>query len=295
MTSEPKLHHYVPRFYLKVFSSPTEKLWVWDKAERKVYQSSPNGVAAQTYFYRVPEFIGSDVDPLFLEKDLARLEAEAAVVLAACVATLDTLKFPERLELSGDNRWLISTFLAVQFLRTAEQREILSLYAEGSGLYKKEIDSNERANLHAQMLCSGGLVESLRDQIHGCIWMYARNDTTIPFWTSDNPVCFKTGDNRIWLKAVGIFSPGAYLVFPLSPKYVLYCKEPEHWKALQKWDSILSPVELTDEMVLHENGGQVFMATRHVISPVGEFAWANEFADTISTDGQAPGQEDDVS
>jgi hypothetical protein len=53
-------------------------------------------------------------------------------------------------------------------------------------------------------------------------------------------------------------------------------------------DTTLSPVELTGEMVKHENSGQIFMATRHLISRFNEFSWADEFVESIGTDKYAP-------
>jgi hypothetical protein len=246
------------------------------------------GVAAQTHFYRVPEFIGSKVDPLFLEKGLAALEGNAASILDRCVTELSSAKMLTRIEVNQDERSALSSFLAVQFLRTAEQRDILSLFAEQSGSYHGAISDDEKINLHAQMLCSGGLVESISERIFESIWVYARNQTGTPFWTSDNPVAFKTADNRMWLKGPGILSPGSYVVFPLTPEYILYCKEPEHWSAIRKFDSTLSPVTLTEEMVQHENSGQIFMATRHVIASTKEFSWADEFVNSIGTDIYVP-------
>ena len=70
----PKLHHYVLQFYLKYFSDEKEQFWVLDKNTEKKFKSNSNGVAAGTHFYRVPEFIGTDVDPLFLELQLSQLD-----------------------------------------------------------------------------------------------------------------------------------------------------------------------------------------------------------------------------
>jgi len=257
---------------------------VWDKISRKVFRTSPNNIAAESHFYRVPEFIGSDVDPLFLEKDLANLESSAAGILQTCIALFDTMQPLDQLHMEDDDRWMLSSFIAVQFLRTAEQRDILALFARDSGSYKEEISPEEKINLHAYMLCSSGLVESITQRVFKSIWIFARNRTGTPFWTSDNPVAFKTGNNRMWLKGPGIFSSGSYAVFPLTPQYVLYCKEPEYWSAIKEMDSCLSPVELSDEMVQHENSGQVFMATRHVISAFNEFSWADEFVTSIGTE-----------
>lgn len=286
--SEPKLHHYVPRFYLKFFCDQSERFWVWDKNSGKVFRTAPNKVAAGTHFYRVPQFIGTEVDPLFLEKDLASLEAKAAAILQTCAVLLDTMKPLQYLQMDDEERWVLSSFIAVQFLRTAEQRDILALFALKNGFYKDGLSQEEKVNLHAQMLCSGGLVEEIAQRVFDSIWIYARNRTSTPFWTSDNPVAFKTGDNRMWLKGPGIFSSGSYVVFPITPSYVLYCKEPQYWSALSELDTGLSPVDLTDEMVQHENAGQVFMATRHVLSISNEFSWADEFVKSIGTDMYAP-------
>lgn len=286
--TDPKLHHYVPQFYLSFFSDTKNKFWVWDKVSSKVYRTSPTNVASQTHFYRIPEFIGTDTDPLILEKDLSTLEGYAANILRECIKHLNEMEPLEKLEIHKDDRWGLSRYLSVQFLRTAEQRDILSLIAQNNGAYKDSITKDEETNLHAYLLYSGGLVETIAEHIFNSIWIFAKNDSGIPLWTSDNPVAFKTGDNKMWLKGPGIFSRGSYAVFPLTPKFVLYCKEPEQWSMLKKLDSSLSPVLLTDEMVEHENSGQVFMATRHLISNKNEFSWAFEFVKSIGTDLYAP-------
>jgi hypothetical protein len=90
----------------------------------------------------------------------------------------------------------------------------------------------------------------------------------------------------MWLK-VGFICKGTYVVFPLSPTIVLYCHERTYWKKIAKWDRIVSPIEFTDEMVEHENAGQVFMASRFVVSPNNDFEFAREFAPSIGTDKYA--------
>jgi hypothetical protein len=286
--SVPKLHHYVPRFYLERFADASGRFWCWNKLTRAVFRTNPSGVAAENHFYRIPEFIGTDVDPLILEHDLAMLEGRAAEITRDWTRRLDAMKPMQELALSPAERTDISIFIAVQFLRTAEQRDILSLFALKSEHYKAGISGDERVNLHARMMYSGDLVERIAQRISESIWLFARNSSLTPFWTSDNPVAFKTGDNRMWLKGVGILTEGSYAVFPLSPSYVLYAKEPSHWSRLKELDCCLSPVDLSAEMVKHENAGQVFMATRFVISSSRDFRFAAEFVETIGTDVYAP-------
>jgi Protein of unknown function (DUF4238) len=287
--NDPKLHHYVPQFYLKLFCDKSNRVWVWDKESRKVYKTTSSRIAARTHFYRVSEFSGTQVDPLFLERDLANLERKAALILHQCVALFDDMEPMQYLQMDEDSRWDLSSYMAIQYLRTAEQRRILTEFAIRNGSYKGDISQEEQISLHARLLCASGLVEKFTERIFRSIWIYARNKTQTPFWASDNPVLFKTGDSLMWLKGgPGLFSPGTYIVFPINSSYILYCKEPEYWSSLEKADSCLSPVELTDEMVKHENAGQVFMATRHVISAFNDFSWAEEFSKTIGTDIYAP-------
>jgi len=64
-----------------------------------------------------------------------------------------------------------------------------------------------------------------------------------------------------------------------------YChpKEPP-WEKLGQFDCRLSPVTFTEEMVESENSGQVFMASRFVISSRDSFDREREFAKSIGTD-----------
>ncbi|MGX9463626.1 DUF4238 domain-containing protein [Shewanella sp. A14] len=43
--------HYVPRLLLKRFTDIKDKLWVFDKWEKNIFESSINGIAAENYYY----------------------------------------------------------------------------------------------------------------------------------------------------------------------------------------------------------------------------------------------------
>jgi len=77
--SDPKLHHYVPRFYLNGSLNEEQRLWVYNKAHDKIFQTAPKNIAAETQFYRLPPSIAGHGDPLRLEKALAGLEARASL------------------------------------------------------------------------------------------------------------------------------------------------------------------------------------------------------------------------
>jgi hypothetical protein len=69
---------------------------------------------------------------------------------------------------------------------------------------------------------------------------------------------------------------------------MMFAHERKFWHGIRRFDRSLSVVTMTPEMVESENSGQVFMASRFIISPKNDFRHAREFAPTIGTDLYAP-------
>lgn len=300
---DPKLHHYVPRFHLRRFASERGYVFAFDKTTGKVFAASPRTLAAEMQFYKLPEFTGTGVDPLFLEKQFAEIEGEASNITACWLRQLNrllvvgrasaetnesspqdlqrALEIAPKLEIPDVNREIVSSFIALQFFRTADAREILKLFAEGSGVYKKGVSDDEARSLQATLLCQladgRGSVFDLAQRIRESIWMFACNPSQVPFHTSDTPVLMKTPDNRKWLKGPGIFRPGVYVVYAITPTFILYCKERTWWKGLTPFNNCLSPIVITDEMAQHENSGHAGMSARFVFSPRDDFVDAKAF------------------
>ena len=281
--SQPKLHHYVPQFHLRRFVNRQGRFWVWDKTADKIFSTGPNRIAAERNFYSLAGLISPNEDAMTMERQFSELEHQASVITSQWISWLDDLPDGERIELPEVNRELMSQYITLQFLRTADTRDILSLLADTSSI-PKELSDEDRRNLHTTLLWDQSTVDRIKNHVHDSIWVFGRNPTSTPFLTSDNPVAFRSSDNAMWLK-VGYLSNGTYVVFPLTPRFILYCypKEPP-WKRLAQYDGCLSPVRFTTEMVVSENSGQVFMASRFIISQLNNFADEREFAKTIGTD-----------
>jgi uncharacterized protein DUF4238 len=279
----PKLHHYVPQFYLRRFADASGQLWLWDRDRDRVFRTSPSGVAAENNFYWHEELAALGHDPLIMEKQFSQLEGEVATITGHWLNWLREMKPTEKIVVPEVNRELVALYTALQFLRTADARDILSAFAEQK-VYRKPVSEAEKRLLHLDMLWKDSVFKALAERIKNATWIFGRNTTAIPFITSDNPVAFRTGDNAMWLK-VGVYSGGTYSVLPMAPDVVMYChpKEPPRDK-LGRFDCCLSPVTFTEEMVESENTGQVFMASRFVISLRDGFDREREFAKTIGTD-----------
>jgi hypothetical protein len=257
------------------------RLWAWDKLSNVVFAANPSRIAAETNFYRTQELADYGHDPLTLEKQFAELEHDVALITSQWLGWLRNYEpGDDRIEIPDPNREIVALHIALQHMRTADRRDLLKAFAE-QRVYKRTLTKEEASQLHADMLWDENSFRTLQKRIQGCSWVFARNGTDVAFVTSDNPLIFKTGDNRRWVKA-SIDSEGTYAVYPLAPDLIMYCHPREGQGApIGKFDATLSPVKLTSEMIEHENSGQVFSASRFVLSKSNDFAFARAFAPTI--------------
>ncbi|GLQ53929.1 DUF4238 domain-containing protein [Devosia nitrariae] len=280
--NDPKLHHYVPQFHLRRFTDATGRLWVWDRDRDRTFRTSPGRVAAEKQFYRLTQYEAYGHDPMTMEKQLSTLEGEVALITEQWLSWLRMMEPLDKVEISAADRQLVALYIAVQFLRTADTRDTLSAYAAiGDG---EELTADEQRRLHTEVMWDEGLTNGLASRFGGACWVFARNETATPFVTSDNPIAFRTADNRRWLKA-GILAPGVYIVFPLAPDIILYAYPGDPpFQKLSKFADCLSPVALDNSMVTNENSGQVFMASRFVLSNRSNFDAERAFALSIGTD-----------
>ncbi len=286
--SNPKLHHYVPQFYLRRFVDSAGRLWVWDRNTDRIFPTGPRSVAAESNFYLLPELSERGHDPLTMERQFADLEFEVSAITGQWLDWIRQGESGDLIPVPDINRRLVSQFLALQFLRTEDARSILVAFSESAG-HAVESERDRRA-LHTEMLWDPGLVSRFADRVEDCAWLFGRSSASTPFITSDNPVAFRTADNRMWLKR-GILSEGTYVVYPLAPDVVMYCYPDEGvWRnaRISRFDCHISPVTFTDELVQSENSAQVFMASRFVISNRAAFDLEREFARTIGTDPYEP-------
>jgi hypothetical protein len=281
--NEPKLHHYVPRFYLNNFVGANGKLCVYDKDLDKEFEVSPNKIAAKTHFYRIPEPIPESIDPLVIEKNLSKLESKASTTMKKIVDEISNLDVRQKLSITADERLIFSEFLATQYFRTLEFRELMMYLLKEEGMLEGNMSNDEMKALQFAILSESGILEELEESIYKSIWIFAKNESDNPLITSDHPVCIQSKNNRMWRKGLGSLDEGSYVVFPVTPDIALYCKEPSYWYRLKALDLCISPVKLDSEMVDHENSGQAFMSSRFLFSCQPDFTEVEGFISTIGT------------
>ena len=274
----PKYQHYVPRFYLARFVDHDGFLWVFDKTKGRTFRLKPENIGGENRFYDLPELEQFGAARSLMENQLSEIESEAQKITECW---LRQVRDNNRVEIPDPNRNIMSLFLALQLLRTSEARTVLLQFAQllqREGEISVTYDSKADAqSLHGALLWDDELIKKFRAKIEDCIWIFAFNDSGQPFYTSDHPALVKSSDHKVWLLGQRLLESGMYIVFPLTPEWILYCKDREYWHKTSKFDQTVSPVRFTPDMVNHENSGQVGMCSRFVFSNSADFSFAREY------------------
>jgi len=253
----PKKHHYIPQFYLKGFSSDGEHLFVLDKeaseSERFRYQSI-NAIAFQKHLYTYQTERGKKET---LEDLFSQIEGRTAAVIKK-VAQKQDLTNQERNDFS-----LLLSFLRIRvpYSKKEFERSTQQLYEkisrkwiamplkknlkeffekQGKNLTNKEIDDlvnfaiNEKRSKiivnvpHSywikQMLLLG---VNIAPALEIADWEFRVATKSFAFVTSDNPFLLLPSRPLDPFEGLGLLTPGAKKVVPITAKICLVIHEPQ--------------------------------------------------------------------
>ena len=261
--SKAKRQHYVPRLYLVRFG---RLLYVFDKKTGKTFSSTPSNIALESGFYD----LAPEID---LEGLIAKNEARLNPGLSELVVKGDPTA------ISTEARAKVSLFIALQYIRTREAR--LSIQEMAGKFLTAVVNEEPRFKGHgfkvtmdeeaAQAMQATAIVDDtvpkLASFIDGSLWVLLINESTIPFWTSDNPVALFNPIDYGTAGGLGFGAKGIQTHFPLSSDLSLVILDPTSYKSLP----IMSARE---RVVLEENERQLYNATRFVFSSKNDFALA---------------------
>ena len=269
-----KQHHYVPRFYLARFVDPMGHVWAYDKSTDLVFCGRPEALGREGGFYEAPFLQGTAVDPTFLERELARLESEAARVTSSWIKLIEA--GGKIVTISGIDRRMIATYIAVQALRTSEQRVALGQLTDIK-MSKRDLQS-----FHVGMFFEDSVVQEIAGAISDCIWTFGRNDSGVAFYTSDHPVAARVHPGHRCIHPFQLPTEGAEVMLPLSATLMFYGYERSHFRSLEKFDGYVSPVQFTKVLVESDNQCQVGHSRRFVFCARNDFGFARGFCDEHS-------------
>jgi hypothetical protein len=242
--SVPKLHHYLPEGYLRGFLDSTGVLWVFDRRTGEVRRQRPETSGAEREMYT----LDSDTEP----------NREAETLLAAHVdgpglGVIQSLHDGTRLTAEG--RHHLAMFAASLYLRTPSVREQHRATNEQmrAALLEMGVDpgtasdpdppdlSTDRGAVRADVLLASidasrsadrpyqndfvtlmmGLVPQIGETLLSLQWLIVLAPPRKSFVTCDTPVVITRPEGHHPVRGVGIVTPGAEKIVPLSPHAAL--------------------------------------------------------------------------
>lgn len=113
-----KHQHYVPKFYLKNFTSQDEKLFVWDRVKKRCFQKNIREICYENDLYEQKwenenAKTGKYVLDNQIEKQLGELETKSAQIVRKA---LNAVKHKE-IYLNDEEREVLLEFIATLYLR----------------------------------------------------------------------------------------------------------------------------------------------------------------------------------
>ena len=158
-----------------------------DKVTDKVFATSPSKLARAGGFYEAPA-LGTESDQTAMEDMLSELESDASAIIARWVE-LAAHVAPGTAIIERADRDIITVYLATQAFRTAEVRVLLK---QGLG---DRLHATDVQTFHVAMLADDVIREAAA-AVSDFVWILARNESGVTFYTSDHPVVLRTHDHH---------------------------------------------------------------------------------------------------
>ena len=290
-----KNQHYVPRLYLKNFLNSERKFWAFQKDSKKIFQTTPDNVANENFFYDLPYMDDALGEDQAIEKYLSAFETIHAPLLAGFLKKVDAGEIDR---LDEDLRSLLCDFLVLQIIRTKEHREgtiqlnaLLKSNLIESGwlseiqmneINSSNVDENAKRTQLENIVSNDGIKGELSIILNGHIWMLFKNLTKTSYYTSDHPVIKIPHVDRSPRSNSGYNSKGIEVAIPFSSSHLLVLLERTHFKDFERYENKVL-VHDDEQNVIYYNSLQVSQSYRTLICQDNDFELAIEM---VTTDPQ---------
>lgn len=219
-----KNQHYVPQFYLKLFSNDSKSIGTWNsKTNKIIHNASIAGMASRNNLY------GSKQD---IEKELASMEKKWSITIHKIIETnkIETL----------DDLASILTFITIgssRTLKSADANNYISEYLAKLMLTNKisqDTLSKIKLKLNVPNLMSMKVAADMTGILFDLRYVIIENISPVEFVTSDNPICCynKFYVQRGYKRNYGWGTAGLIILLPLSPQKCLCFYDPMVYKTI---------------------------------------------------------------
>jgi len=293
MPDRVKTQHYVPRSYLRYFTRDHKRLFVFDKHDRRKFETSVDSIAAENYFYDLSSESEQTLEHAFANMVDGNYPGWADDIL-------NTINSGKRINYKQKEN--LAFFIALQALRTRWLRnvniEVLNQIKEAFSHLSRKHEQEQGIQLKPDASLSALLstdkegtakldqIASIKDpdtvrNIVGIllnhIWIVGINKTDRPFYTSDNPVAKWAHKSHPGRSYSGLRSEGIEIAFPLTSTHVLSLFERTYHAELRELDGRAISLPNAD-LIKHLNFMQVLNSDRWVYSASKDFSLIEEMS-----------------
>lgn len=310
-----KNQHYVPQCYLESWKiQNTDQLAVYDKTKQESRLSHIRKCASEKYFYdfESDENISFWVQQLlnipqkntesdrfdneqYIEHYLAiQIESEFSRLLKTIIGRVNlcnTKDYHSELLVTKAEKEILSFFLAIQFIRVKEVRNIMldigdcleQFFQEEnvSDEIKKKylVSKKEIGNIHREMIINPEKIDHIKRAFLSHTWIFRINKTDDFFWTSDNPINIIPHIHDSVLSMNGLASKGVEISFSISPNILLTMFETSYHSTMKKYDCRMVILDETEDIDWY-NKICVMQSSRYTYSSKDDFSLIDRIKET---------------
>lgn len=247
--SEQRKQHHVPQTYLKNFASGKkgDSLYTLSKQQRKVYPDRVPDAAAERHFYTLnnyeDKYFWDNLYTKNIEPEFGKTLQEIKKACDNVLVQSDTTVISEELKhdlvfhlifqlLRGKQtrkyiKDLYEKTLPNAFARAEEHFKSINKEVLEKSFEKFRKDDEYFKELSMDSIFSEKVIFSFANILKNYIFVIYRNESEIPFITSDNPVMIvdsNTLNSRPFSN--GLLVPSTVVLFPISSKLLLCAYNP---------------------------------------------------------------------
>ena len=126
-------------------------------------------------------------------------------------------------------------------------------------------------------MCTPEILYKLAFILKNYIWLVSYNDTSLSYWTSDNPITFKKYKNKFFKSPFKYWPDAHEVAYPLNPKYLLVMLERTNFRQWEAFDC--RKIDSKYDNVIHYNSRYVDYFCRLIISRDNNFELANKWCE----------------
>lgn len=302
MAKQTKKQHYIPRCYLKWFSSDGKSIHTYDKKLSKKYDAPMMSVCFERDLYTISdEFVArnnaeagtSSINRLTIEKDFFSKDVEPNLDLMLRQIDeirQDWLTGKEQYYLNPQEKLsvalhLVSLFFRHPLLINSAVNDYMRMERAGLDMFKEmmavQTGDDGYRKLQVGLECekpvlganltymSSELMMQFAEAIAKNIFVFWMSPDNV-FYTSDFPIVVYAHVKGVRPLFMGLAQYGSEVMFALSPKLALSIFDRECFKSEENLDGCF--ILAQDKEIRHHNITQYVYAQRHVFSGGDDFS-----------------------